>query len=83
MAEECRKQEDALARLKCAHCQALMDCEALAQAILVELRGRYRVGRLEVELPDVADGELVESIRDGIACFLRNNYHAGGEESAA
>jgi hypothetical protein len=37
------EQEQALARLKWAHCQSLINCDALARAVLAELHLRYRL----------------------------------------
>ena len=82
---EC-EQEEALARLKCAHCQSLINCEALAQAVLAELRRRYRVDRLEgPEVSEVSDAELIEAVREGIARFQldSSNSACDGETSLA
>lgn len=68
------EEEQALARLKCAHCQSLINCEALARAVLAELRHRYGVGYLRpVGDSNVTDAGLIEAIREGIACFLRDS----------
>ena len=77
------EQEQALARLKCAHCQSLINCEALARAVLAELRRRYRVDcRSSDGGPDVTDTELLEAVREGIDRFLRDSSDSvGGEES--
>jgi hypothetical protein len=78
-----RERDEALARLKCAHCQSLIDCEALARAGLAELQRRFRVDcrRSDGEL-DVTDSELIEAVREGIDRFLRNGCDsAGGDES--
>jgi hypothetical protein len=78
------EQERALARLKCAHCQSLINCEELAQAILAELHGRYRVDCLRRSDggPDVTDPELIEAVREGIDRFLRGRSDsADGDES--
>ena len=75
------EQEQALARLKCAHCQSLVDCEALAEAVLAELHRRFRVEcRSGDGGPQATDAEMVAAVREGIDRFLRN---AGGEESRA
>jgi hypothetical protein len=66
------EQEQALARLKCAHCQSLINCDALAQAVLAELHFRYRVDRRcggDGGL-DVTDPELITVVRKGIDRFL-------------
>jgi hypothetical protein len=78
------EQERALARLKCAHCQSLINCEELAQAILAELHRRYRVDCLRRSDggPDVIDLELIEAVREGIDRFLRGrSASADGDES--
>jgi len=79
-----REQEQALARLRCAHCQSLIDCEALAGAVLNELRRRYHMDRLN-DGADVKDAELLEAVREGIGCFLHNNSASNDDsnESAA
>ena len=69
------EQERALARLKCAHCQSLINCEALAQAILAELHRRYRLDcRRSDGEPNVTEPELIEAVREGIDRFLRDKY---------
>jgi hypothetical protein len=77
------EQDQALARLKCAHCQSLIDCEALARAVLAELQRRFRVDcRRGDGGPDVTDSELIEAVREGIDGFLRNTSDsASGDES--
>jgi hypothetical protein len=78
------EQERALARLKCAHCQSLINCEELAQAILAELQHRYRVDCLRRSDggPDVTDLELIEAVREGIDRFLHDSSDAAdGDES--
>ena len=67
------EQEQALARLKCAHCESLINCDALARAVLAELHLRYRVDRRcgDVGL-DVTDPELMAAVREGIDRFLRD-----------
>ncbi len=77
-------QERALARLKCAHCQSLINCEALAQAILAELQRRYRVDCLRRRDggPDVTAPEFIVAVREGIDRFLRDKYDSmDGDES--
>ena len=75
------EKEQALARLKCAHCQSLLNCEGLAQAVLAELRRRrieYRsAGGDDREL---ADPELIEAVRRGIDSFLRDSF--GSDENS-
>jgi hypothetical protein len=67
------EQEQALARLKCAHCQSLINCDALAQAVLAELHLRYRVDhRCGDGGLDVTDPELITAVREGIDRFLRD-----------
>jgi hypothetical protein len=78
------EQERALARLKCAHCQSLINCEALAQAILAQLHRRYRVDcqRRSDGGYNVTDPELIGVVREGIDCFLRDRCDSvDGEES--
>jgi hypothetical protein len=77
------EQERVLARLKCAHCQSLINCEALARAVLAELRRRYRVDcRRSDGGADVTDPELVAAVREGIDRFLRDRADsADGDES--
>jgi len=67
------EREQALARLKCAHCQSLIDCEALAEAVLAELRCRYGEGCLRPEGDSETDAELIDAIREGIARFLSDS----------
>ena len=67
------KQEQALARLKCAHCQSLINCDALARAVLAELHLRYRLDyRCGDEGLDVTDPGLITAVREGIDRFLRD-----------
>lgn len=75
------EREQALARLTCAHCQSLFNCEGLAQAVLTELR-RCRIESLRVSGgdPEVTDPELIEAVRRGIDCFLRNSF--GSDEKS-
>jgi hypothetical protein len=78
------EQERALARLKCAHCQSLINCEEFAQAILAELHRVYRVDCLRRRDggPDVTDPELIKAVREGIERFLRGRSDsADGDES--
>jgi hypothetical protein len=77
------EQEQALARLKCAHCQSLINCEALARAVLAELHRRYRVDcRRSDGGPDVTDLELIGAVREGIDRFLCDRSDsADGDES--
>lgn len=67
------EKEQALARLTCAHCHSLFNCEGLAQAVLTELR-RCRIESRTVGGgdPEVTDPELIEAVRRGIDCFLRD-----------
>jgi hypothetical protein len=69
------REEQALARLRCAHCQSLFDCEGLAQAVLTELRV-YRIESRSVGggHPEVTDPELIKAVRRGIDCFLRDSF---------
>jgi hypothetical protein len=75
------EKEHALARLKCAHCQSLFNCEGLAQSVLTELR-RCRIESRMVggDDPEVTDAELIEAVRRGIDCFLRNS--PGSDENS-
>jgi hypothetical protein len=78
------EQERALARLKCAHCQSLINCEALAQAILGEVQRRYGLDCLRRSDggPDVTAPELIVAVREGIDRFLRDRYDStDGDES--
>jgi hypothetical protein len=68
------EQEQALARLRCAHCQSLFDCEGLAQAVLTELRlCRIEAGSVGGG-PEGTDPELIKAVRRGIDCFLRDSF---------
>jgi hypothetical protein len=67
--------EQTLARLKCAHCQSLFNCDALAQEVLAELRRsgiEYR--RVEANGPTVTDPEFIEAVRRGIDRFLHDSF---------
>jgi hypothetical protein len=71
------EQEQALARLKCAHCQSLINCEALARAVLAELHRHYHVDcRRSSGGPGVTDTELIGAVREGIDRFLRDGSDA-------
>jgi hypothetical protein len=65
------EREQALARLKCAHCRSLIDCDALAQAVLAEMQCRFQI---EVRSDDgkskVSDAELIGAVRVGVNRFL-------------
>jgi hypothetical protein len=71
----------ALARLKCEHCLSIFNCEGLAQAVLTELR-RCRIESRSVGGGDheVTDPELIEAVRRGIDCFLRDSF--GSDEKS-
>jgi len=74
------EEEQALARLKCAHCQSLFNCEGLAQAVLAELRRcRIEYRRVDGDDPEVTDPEFMEAVRRGIDCFLRDS--SGSEDN--
>lgn len=75
------EKEQALARLRCTHCQSLFNCEGLAQAVLTELR-RCRIESRTVGEGDteVTDPELIEAVRRGIDCFLRDSL--GSDENS-
>ena len=77
------EQEQALARLKCAHCQSLIDCDGLARAVLAELRRRYRFDcRRDDGGPEVTDTELIVAVREGINAFQQGSTDSvGGDES--
>jgi hypothetical protein len=75
------EQEQALARLKCAHCQSLINCEELTQAILTALQRRYCVERSDGGLT-VTYPELVESVREGIDRFLRDRCDAPDDDES-
>ncbi len=64
------EQEEALARLKCAHCQSLINCEALAEAVLAELQRQFRVDCRHGDGTNVTDLELIAAVRAGIDRFL-------------
>lgn len=67
------EKEKTLARLKCAYSQSVYNCEALAQAVLAELR-RCRIEYRRVDGdPEVTDPEFVEAVRRAIGCFLRDS----------
>lgn len=69
------EQEQALARLRCAHCQSLFDCEGLAQALLTELRRCHIESRsVGGGDPEVTDPELIKAVRRGIDSFLRDSF---------
>ena len=69
------EKEKALVRLKCAHCQSLFNCEGLAEAVLTELRRcRIESRRVGGGGPEVTDPELIEAVRRGIDCFLRDSF---------
>ena len=68
------EKEQALARLKCAHCQSLFNCEALAQAVLAELRRCGIEYRPADGNPEVTDPDFVEAVRRGIDRFLRDSF---------
>ncbi len=71
------EKEQTLARLKCAHCQSLLNCEGLAQAVLAELRRcRIEYRRVGGDDPEVTDPEFIEAVRRGIDCFLRDSFGA-------
>jgi hypothetical protein len=75
------EKEQALARLKCTHCQSLFKCEGLAQAVLTELRRcRIESRRVGGGDPGVTDPELIEAVRRGIDCFLRDSF--GSDENS-
>ena len=69
------EKEQTLARLKCAHCQSLFNCEALAQAVLAEMRdSRIEYRRADGYDPEVTDPEFIEAVRRGIDRFLRDSF---------
>jgi hypothetical protein len=70
------EQEQALARLKCAHCQSLINCDALAQSVLAELQLRYRVDHRCGDGLDVTNPELITAVREGIDRFLRDRSNS-------
>ena len=76
------EREETLARLRCAHCQSLFNCEGLAQAVLAELRRcRIECRRAGRDHPEVTDPEFIEAVQRGIDCFLRESLgsHDNGE----
>jgi hypothetical protein len=65
--------EQALARLRCAHCQSLINCDELAQAVLAELKRDYHFAyRHGDKNSALTDSELIEALREGIDRFLRS-----------
>jgi len=69
------ENEQALARLKCAHCKSLFNCDALAQAVLTELRRcLIECRRVGEDGPTVTEPEFIEAVRRGIDCFLRDSF---------
>ena len=77
------EKEQMLARLKCAQCQSLFNCEALAQAVLAELR-RCRIEYRRVDgNHEVTDPEFVEAVRRGIDCFLRDSFGSEGNNESS
>jgi hypothetical protein len=65
------ESEQALARLRCAHCQSLINCDGLAQAVLAELK---RDDHLALRHSDnnsaLTDSDLIGAVRQGIDRFL-------------
>jgi len=77
------EEEQALARLKCAHCQSLFNCEALAQAVLVELRrSRIQYRRGDEDDSVVTDPEFIEVVRRGVDHFLRDAFGSEDEKES-
>jgi hypothetical protein len=77
------EQEQALARLKCAHCQSLINCDGLARAVVAELRRRYRFDcRRDDGGPDVTDPELIVAVREGISRFLHGKTDSVGDDES-
>lgn len=75
------EKEQALARLKCAHCQSLFNCEGLAQAVLTELRhSRIEYRRADRDDPEITDLEFINAVRRGIARFLSDSF--GSDENS-
>ncbi len=65
------EREQALARLKCAHCQSLMNCESLAQAIVAELQTRFKIEyRTNDKTSGVSESELNAAVKAGISRFF-------------
>ena len=74
------ENEQTLARLRCAHCQSLFNCDRLAQAVLTELRHcRIEYRRVGADDPEVTDAEFNEALRRGIDRFLRESF--GSDEN--
>lgn len=68
-------KDQTLARLRCAHCQSLFNCEGLAQAVLAELRrNRIEYRRSDGNDPEVTDPEFIEIVRRGVDSFLRESF---------
>jgi len=73
----------ALARLKCAHCQSLFNCDALAQAVLAELRRcRIEYRRACGDGPTVTDREFIEAVRRGIDGFFGDSFGAENNDES-
>jgi len=74
------EREEALARLKCAHCQSLFNCDALAETIGDEVQHwRIECRSTDGDNSDVTNPELIEAVRRGIDRFLRDS--SGSEDS--
>ena len=63
--------EQALSRLRCAHCQSLINCDELAQAVLAELkRDDHLASRHSDKNSAFTDSDLIGAVRLGIDRFL-------------
>ena len=74
------EKEQTLARLKCAHCQSLFNCEGLAQAVLAELsQSGIEYRKADRDDPEVTDPEFIDAVRRGIDRFLGDSF--GSEDN--
>lgn len=65
------KAEQALARLKCSHCQSLLNREELVQAVLTELQSRFpSVWPDNNDTHDALDSALRTAVKAGIERFF-------------
>ena len=65
------ENEQALARLRCAHCRSLINCNELARAVLTELQRDFDfVHRQDGKNSALIDSDLIASVREGIERFL-------------
>lgn len=71
-------QEQALARLKCAHCLSLIDYESMAVVIASGLLRNYRIDSQNGKSgQNVSDNELITAVQESINHFLRGENDSG------